>query len=148
MDDKSSLKVAWSCLSNLFNFKGPNHISRTAKATVVKFCTETNTSSQRNRMKLVLERPPVFRPRLQCSGCKAQRLVHFVALWRHLRALSRYVYARQCSHRVTSGNTTVWRALTEMTSHSLAANKPLCLTSGEKITVAVAWKGAGRGRVY
>jgi len=40
MDDKSFLKGAWSGHVNHLNFGGTNHISGTAEAIVVKFCTQ------------------------------------------------------------------------------------------------------------
>jgi len=56
MDGKSSLKGAWSVHVNHLNFVGTNHISGTAEARVVKFCTHVSyVNSQHLDEKLPLE---------------------------------------------------------------------------------------------
>jgi len=97
--------------------------------------------------------PAIFRPRLQCCFLRSQpqRLVRCLALWRHLRALTRsvencnnkeprqFTQVAQCTRRrvltYDSGKTIVWRAsiyrvnARKMTSQSWTENKPLSLTS-------------------
>jgi len=46
MDDKPSLKEAWSDNVNHINFWGTNHISETVEARVVKLCTQVNRNKK------------------------------------------------------------------------------------------------------